>query len=270
MNVPNDRGQTALYCAARQGHSNIVLELLNIDTIHADVQVEEHGGTPLHAASFAKHSEIVALLLAKGASSAIINKTFCTPKQDARGASIDVYGIFEAGGTEALKQQFPIVGQLKETKVNQTQVQEAEHAMRQHIFSKLLKGEDVYICSLDSLLELFAPKVESIFPNSALNVLLLSLRPIVQQNKWFYTSMLSAAQQLKTDLRTSLALCFPSNLLSPYLHYLTLYLVVDTTLGNSEYNILKDERRQFEESSKFGWTLDALLKLPISRSTFCW
>lgn len=48
VNMPNSRGQTALYCASRQGFAEIVLELLKVPTINVNVQVPEHGGTPLH------------------------------------------------------------------------------------------------------------------------------------------------------------------------------------------------------------------------------
>lgn len=48
VNMPNSRGQTALYCACRQGYVEIVLELLKAPNINVNVQVTEHGGTPLH------------------------------------------------------------------------------------------------------------------------------------------------------------------------------------------------------------------------------
>lgn len=46
-------GQTALYCAARQGHTDVVKHLLEMcrDYINPNVQVVEHGGTPLHGMS---------------------------------------------------------------------------------------------------------------------------------------------------------------------------------------------------------------------------
>lgn len=45
---PNSEGQSALYCAARQGHAEIVIELLNFDGVDVDVIASGHGGTPLH------------------------------------------------------------------------------------------------------------------------------------------------------------------------------------------------------------------------------
>lgn len=50
--MPNARGQTALYCACRQGCAEIVLELLLVPGIDVNVQVPEHGGTPLHGTFF--------------------------------------------------------------------------------------------------------------------------------------------------------------------------------------------------------------------------
>lgn len=52
VNMPNSRGQTALYCASRQGYGEIVLELLLAPGIDVNVQVPEHGGTPFHGSSF--------------------------------------------------------------------------------------------------------------------------------------------------------------------------------------------------------------------------
>ena len=34
INIPNPRGQTALYCAARQGFAEILVEILNVDGIN--------------------------------------------------------------------------------------------------------------------------------------------------------------------------------------------------------------------------------------------
>lgn len=48
VNEPNSRGQSALYCASRQGCSDIVLELLMVPGIDVNISVPEHGGTPLH------------------------------------------------------------------------------------------------------------------------------------------------------------------------------------------------------------------------------
>lgn len=52
VNAPNSRGQTALYCACRQGHHEVVLELLKEKGIRVNGQVPEHGSTPLHGMPF--------------------------------------------------------------------------------------------------------------------------------------------------------------------------------------------------------------------------
>lgn len=96
INLPNSRGQPALYCAARQGHALIVLELLNSDGIDIHATNLEHGSTPLHAASFADHPEIVCLLLWAGADHVSrTNKQGLPARAEARGTVLDVYASFE-------------------------------------------------------------------------------------------------------------------------------------------------------------------------------
>lgn len=41
-------GQSALFCAARQGATEVVAELLKWPNIQVNNQVPSHGGTPLH------------------------------------------------------------------------------------------------------------------------------------------------------------------------------------------------------------------------------
>jgi len=114
VNKPNTRGQTALYCAARQQHLQIVIELLNVPGIVVDGQVEPHRGTALHAVSYSENAQIVALLLMKGASTTILNKSGLTARQEARGKVIDVYQAFESGIPAAqLQEQYPILKELK-------------------------------------------------------------------------------------------------------------------------------------------------------------
>lgn len=52
INCPNSRGQSALYCACRRGHVQIVLYLLRSDILILDHQVESTGNTPLHGTYF--------------------------------------------------------------------------------------------------------------------------------------------------------------------------------------------------------------------------
>eukprot|EP01127_Copromyxa_protea_P019697 TRINITY_DN644_c0_g1_i9.p1 TRINITY_DN644_c0_g1~~TRINITY_DN644_c0_g1_i9.p1 ORF type:complete len:1380 (-),score=371.30 TRINITY_DN644_c0_g1_i9:163-4302(-) len=97
INTPSSRGQTALYCAARQGHVGCLLELLKLPSIKVTVHVAEHGGTPLHAAGFNQHAECVALLLARGADPNAKNNVGLTARQDARGNEVlKVYKIWES------------------------------------------------------------------------------------------------------------------------------------------------------------------------------
>jgi len=112
LNNQNARGQTALYCASHAGHTNIVLWLLNQKYIDVNIQNVSHGGTALHAASFNAHAEIVALLLKREANREVLNKKGLTPKQEAKGAILDVYGFYE-DDQKKLASIFPIVNQLK-------------------------------------------------------------------------------------------------------------------------------------------------------------
>lgn len=124
VNAPNSRGkttiffspinfsgQTALYCAARNGHVPVVLELLNFAGIDPSIQVPEHGATPGHggwalfilteflAAAFGPHPEVLALLIAHGVDMSIRNKHDLTPRQEARKQCIDVFKLYETGKT---------------------------------------------------------------------------------------------------------------------------------------------------------------------------
>jgi len=112
LNARSSRGQSALYCAARQGSAAVVLYLLNYGGIDIDQQVPEHGGTALHAASFAEHTQIVALLLSKGANSGLANLKGLTARQEAAPKTREVYHLFERKGMDALRQAYPIVDQL--------------------------------------------------------------------------------------------------------------------------------------------------------------
>jgi hypothetical protein len=56
INLPNDRGQTALFCAARQGFAEIVLALFAVPGLDINAQSVEHGSTPLHGTIFSSSS----------------------------------------------------------------------------------------------------------------------------------------------------------------------------------------------------------------------
>jgi len=112
INLPNPRGQCALYCAARQGHVGVLLELLKCPHIDLNAQVPDHGATPLHAASFENHDEVVAMLLASGANYSLKNKIGLDARQEAKGTCLDVYSIFLESGTKALMHRFPNISLL--------------------------------------------------------------------------------------------------------------------------------------------------------------
>jgi ankyrin repeat protein len=104
INVPNARGmpaqlthttgQTAVFCASRQGKIGTLLLLLKVPNVDPSVPVTTHGGTALHgtvffamylislAASFYGHAEAVALLLARGANAEHRNNNGATARQE--------------------------------------------------------------------------------------------------------------------------------------------------------------------------------------------
>jgi len=79
------------------------------------LQVAEHGGTPLHAAVFGKHVEVVALLLARGADPDLKNKLGLSSKAEAKGDVIDPFTTFKTGGAAALLNSWPKCQELKTT-----------------------------------------------------------------------------------------------------------------------------------------------------------
>lgn len=86
---------TPLSC--RQGFSDIALELLSVPGVNVNAQVEEHGGSPLHAAGFCGSGmywqqslltllgEVTALLLVAGADVNLRNNLGITSFGDLRG-----------------------------------------------------------------------------------------------------------------------------------------------------------------------------------------
>lgn len=55
INSPNSRKQTALYCAARNGHVAFVDALLKVPGIDAHQGEVTRGSTPLHGTFFNSH-----------------------------------------------------------------------------------------------------------------------------------------------------------------------------------------------------------------------
>lgn len=110
INRFNTRGQTALYCASRQGHVGLVTELLCIPCLDLDVQMEGHLGTALHAASFGGHTEICAMLIYADASTTITNQHGMTYKGEAlRKETLTFFDLFEKEGKEGIRKAYPQV-----------------------------------------------------------------------------------------------------------------------------------------------------------------
>lgn len=93
INVPNDDGETALYCACDNGHSAIVLQLLKVKSIDTQIGSMRTGLTPLHGiaifvfftltrsvACANKHAECVAMLLVCGADTRATDRSGLTPR----------------------------------------------------------------------------------------------------------------------------------------------------------------------------------------------
>lgn len=114
----NERGQNGLYCAAHNGHVDIVVCLLNFYSTSefslndVNLRMGEFESTALHAASFNKRDVVVALLLAHGAAPNVPNKAGLGPRQEASGLALDCYIDFERGGVAFLRDKYPIVNKL--------------------------------------------------------------------------------------------------------------------------------------------------------------
>jgi hypothetical protein len=81
VNVRNQWGQTALHCAARNGHASVVLALLRNGA--RTWMREQELGTPLHLAAKLGHVACVELLLGYGASCHPVNGLGLTPMHEA-------------------------------------------------------------------------------------------------------------------------------------------------------------------------------------------
>lgn len=110
INNFNGRGQTALYCAARQGHTAIVAELVAIHSLNPDVQMVGHLGSALHASCFYSHIEICALLLYNGASYTLKNSQGLTCLQEALNVNVaSLFAILDNEGLSGIKKAYPFV-----------------------------------------------------------------------------------------------------------------------------------------------------------------
>jgi len=107
VNFHNNRGQSSLYCATKQGHQNLLIDLLNAPGV--DVNMNSALGTPLHIASSSGKGVSVAILLCAGAKSDILNRMNVTARQEACGDAEKVFAIFEAKGITGLSESYPLV-----------------------------------------------------------------------------------------------------------------------------------------------------------------
>lgn len=121
-------GQTALYCAARQGHILILIELLNFVGIEIDKFTADHE-TPLHgmnswrvirfmilAAGFQGHEEATALLLFRGANSSLVNVKGVSARCAATGHAINAFSTLDSEGREGLLRKYPSLAKLTNMK----------------------------------------------------------------------------------------------------------------------------------------------------------
>jgi len=116
VNCLNRRGQTPLYCAAHEGQTQIMIQLLNHPDIDVNQLIEPHFGTALHAAAFYEKIEAVALLLAKGGDPSIRNIYNFRPSDECPESSKDILTEFESlyDPIPVLQQKFPCLGYLND------------------------------------------------------------------------------------------------------------------------------------------------------------
>lgn len=114
LNALNIRGQSALYSAARNGHSKIIIELLNTHGIDINVTSTPHSGTPLHAAGSNGRVEAVAILLAGGANASLSNTSGLKARDDhGNNEKIkEVYAQFDSEPLLTFLLSWPIVKEL--------------------------------------------------------------------------------------------------------------------------------------------------------------
>lgn len=127
INHYNERGQTALYCACRQGHVELVRHMLSISAIDLDLQMQGHMGTALHAASFFCYVDICAMLLYAGANASIRNSKGLVCVEEALSVPVsEVFQIHSKDGNEGIKKAYPFV-RKKGGKIKQVNTAEARN-----------------------------------------------------------------------------------------------------------------------------------------------
>lgn len=95
----SQRGQSILYCAARNGSFEVARWLLSLGVESSTAQAP-NGSTPLHGACFGAHKTVVALLLASGADPEVQNSLGKTPVEEAGGKTTkSIIAKFKEAGT---------------------------------------------------------------------------------------------------------------------------------------------------------------------------
>jgi len=121
INALNCRGQSALYCACRNGNNRVIVELLNNEKIDVNVKAHPHGGTPLHVAAANGKTEAVALLLTSNATVTIKNSAGEIASDGASPNVLSVFELFNEGmmvrNCESLVSEFAILKELKYTQI---------------------------------------------------------------------------------------------------------------------------------------------------------
>lgn len=108
INSFNSRHQTALYCAAKQGHLEIVKSIIKLSNtgsfnLMIDLQMRGHLNTALHAACEGEHVDVAALLIVSGASTTLVNSAGHMPAQVTKNQAIVSLFDPEEGNKEALQ-----------------------------------------------------------------------------------------------------------------------------------------------------------------------
>lgn len=142
INRTNDRGQSALYSSARQGHTQIVSLLLSIPGVEVNYQIPL-GSTALHAASYNDWPDCVALLLCSGADSLTIkNNANLSPRQEAKKKAAAAYHDWENLAFDEFRKKYPIVESLSQFKFFKKMKEEKRDMLLQSTIGRLPLGRN--------------------------------------------------------------------------------------------------------------------------------
>eukprot|EP01128_Nolandella_sp_AFSM9_P004858 TRINITY_DN2273_c0_g1_i1.p1 TRINITY_DN2273_c0_g1~~TRINITY_DN2273_c0_g1_i1.p1 ORF type:complete len:1435 (-),score=330.68 TRINITY_DN2273_c0_g1_i1:160-4464(-) len=128
VSMRNMRGQTALYCASRQGQLRVAYRLLKEPDVEINTSQEKvNGSTPLHAAAYEGHLKLCALLLSRGADPTVKNRQGGTARDEARPMVLKLLNEFDIHGTRAANQYLPKYQQLEVTDAKVASMWESEY-----------------------------------------------------------------------------------------------------------------------------------------------